>query len=168
MVAPADFTWDFVLPGTIAAAAGLDALGGAQLVDDAKYPPIPPQMPYAAQLNQWALQLAGMNRVIAGLDLEIGFSGGVPSIVNAMAMSTIITTTWAQANIAVDHTGTGIITLTWPAGALPPPRGKPRAAVVADGSYLQPIALPQSNGVQVKIRDNTGALVDANFAVTIF
>ena len=169
MTAPAEYTWDFnSAEGKLATAASLDDLGSAQLVDDPEDPPIPPEMPYADQLNQWALQLAGTNRVIEGVTIEVTISGGTPAIANVKAMSSIITTTWAQSNITVTDNGAGDVTLSWDAGVLPSPRGKPEAWVTEDGAFLQPTAVLSGNSVRVKIRNASSVLTDANFAVRIF
>lgn len=167
MTAAETFTWDFTLPTSPARAASLEDLGEAGHVDDAVYPPVPPEMPYAAELNQWALQLAGMNRVIPGLDLQIHFQGGAPAVFNVAAMSSIITTSWAQANLTVTHTGPGVVTITWPPGALPPPRAVARAWVLATGPFPQPQVTAVSNGVQVSTWNLTGAPTDLDFVVSI-
>ena len=168
MTAPDYFTWDQDTDtGRAATAASLADLGDAQLQDSTKRPPKPPTMPYAAQLNQWALQLAGVNRVIGAATFEVHFTGGTPAISNAFAMSSAITTTWAQANVTITKNGTGDYTLSWPSGALPPPRGKPKAWVTEDAACLQPIALTSGNGVRVKTRNSSGTLADFDFAVRI-
>lgn len=169
MPAPKRFTWDFDLLNNITAyAADLVALGEARLIDHAQRPPKPPTMPYAAMLNQWALQLAGVNRVVTALDLEIHFTAGTPAVFNAAAMSSIIDTPWAQTNIQVVHVATGDVLIIWPAGTLPPPRMKPRAFVVADGQWLQPTVILSGNTVEVKTYDNNANLTDVDFCVTIF
>lgn len=168
MTAAKDFTWNFSIAGSVAAyVASLDALGSAQLQDHATEPPVPPLQPYADQLNQWALQLGGVNRVIEGAIFDVIFTAGTPSIAGATAMSDIITTTWAQANLTVTHTGTGIVTLTWPSVALPPPRAKPFAWVTQDVACMQAIALTVGSGVQVKTRNSAGTLADLNFSVAV-
>lgn len=168
MVAPAYFTWDYDTgTGRVATAASLDDLGSAALVDEEGDPPIPPEMPYAAQMNQWAKQLGGVNRVIESAIVEVHFAAGVPSIFAATAMSTIITTTWAQTNIIVTDNGVGDVTLTWPVGSIPSPRAQPWAHIIEDGVFFQPIALPLASGVRVKLYDAASAAVDKNFSVHI-
>jgi hypothetical protein len=126
----------------------------------------------AADGNQWTNQLAGVNRTIYAIDIEIAFTGpgGAPVIVNVMAMSSILTTTYCQTNFVVTHNGPGDITVSWGAvaGCLPPARGKPRAAVTVDGAWLAPIAILQSNGVEVKTRNSGGVLTDVGFVVTVY
>lgn len=168
MTAAHDYTWDFSLPAEPARAASLVDLGEAKLRDDTKDPPIPPEMPYADQLNQWALQLAGLNRTTFALDLQIHFAAGTPTIVSATGMSSIITTSWAQTNLTVTHTGTGIVTIAWTAGTLPPPRAVPRAWVIAAGPLPQPQAVGVSNGVQVSTWSLAGAATDEDFVVSIY
>lgn len=168
MTAPKLFTWDYdVASSTPARAASLDDLGSAQLKDHAKEPPVPPEQPYADQLNQWALQLAGVNRVIESLILDIHFAAGTPTIIGAAAMSSLITTTWAIANITVVHTATGIITITLLASYVPPQRAKPNAWVTTDGAYLQPIAVQTGNIIVVKTRNAASALVDVDFSLAL-
>jgi hypothetical protein len=167
MTAALTLTWDFALPGLPARAASIADLGDAALVDDAIDPPIPPEMPYAAQLNQWALQLGGMNRIIPALDLQIHFTAGTPAIFNVAAMSSIITTTWAQAHLTVTHSSTGVVMITWTAGTLPPPRAVPRAWVLSTTALPQPQALALSNGVQVSSWNLAGAATDLDFVVSV-
>lgn len=175
MTAATTYTWDFnlgIVPPLDARAASLDDLGGAQLVDDAVYPPIPPQMPYAAQLNQWALQLAGVNRVVPALVVEIHYIAGVPTIINATGMSSIITTTWATTgapnNLLVTHVGTGIVQITWAAGTLPNPRRRPRADPYTNSPVPVPNVTAVSNGVQVATWNLSGVLTDTDFTVEVY
>lgn len=168
MSAPDYLTWNFVLPGQPARAASLDDLGGAQLEDNAAYPPIPPEMPYAAQLNQWAKQLGGVNRVVTALDLEIQFLGGVPTIVNATGMSDQLTTTFCVANFVVVHVGAGDVTIAWTVGMLPAPRAKPRAWHTDVTAAPQPVAVPTVNQVEVHTWNLTGTPTNLPFVVSIF
>lgn len=168
MTAAKEYTWDFDLPATPARAASLTELGDAALADDAAYPPIPPEMPYADQLNQWALQLAGLNRVIHGISIAIHFTAGTPAIQSVAAMSSLITTTWAQANIIVTDNGTGDTTLTWPVGALPNPRAQPSAYVNASGPHPQPEAAIAGSGVRVKTWNMASAATDLDFTVIVY
>ncbi len=169
MTAANKFTWDYdVATSTNARAASLDDLGSAQLKDHAKEPPIPPEQPYAAQLNQWALQLAGVNRVIEGAIFDVQIIAGTPTIVGVTAMSDLITLTWAQANVTVTDNGIGDTTLTWLPGYLPPAsRAKPNAWVTEDVACLQPIATMTGSGVRVKTRNASSALTDFNFSVAV-
>jgi hypothetical protein len=168
MTAASTFTWDFNLVlGVLARAASLDDVGSAALVDDAANPPIPPQMPYAAQLNQWALQLAGMNRIIPALDIEVMFTGGNPAFVNVLAMSSLINTTWAQQNMTLTHVSTGVVLVSWPAGTVPPPRAKARAWITDPNPYPQPVVQPAANGVQIRTWNLTGAPADLPFLVSV-
>ena len=168
MTAPALYTWDFILPGTFAKAASLDDLGGAQLEDDAVYPPVPPKMPYADQLNQWAKQLAGMNRVITALDIEVTTT---PSVVSATAMSDQITTTFAQnsSNFQVEYFATGILTIGWAAGILPPPRTRARAFITDPNPYAAPVVEVLSpNSVTVYTWNLSGTPVNVPLLVSIY
>lgn len=170
MAAAATYTWDFNLgatPPVVAAAASIGDLGDAALVDDAVDPPIPPEMPYADQLNQWAEQIGGVNRVIVAADIQIHFVAGAPTIYNVAAMSSVITTAWAQANMVVTHTGTGVVTITWPAGSLPPPRAVARAWNIG-GPYPQPVVTAVSNGVEVSTWNLAGSPTDLDFVVSVY
>ena len=168
MTAPDFYTWDFVLPSQPARAASLDDLGSAALEDDVEYPPVPPEMPYAAQLNQWALQLAGVNRIIPGLDLQVAISPAL-AVVNATGMSDQLTTTFVQANFSLAYFGTGIVTISWPAGMLPPPRAPARAWITDPNPYMAPVVEVLSpNSVTVYTWDHTGAPIDVPFVVSIY
>lgn len=169
MTAPAAYTWDFdIVEGKLATAATVADLGGAAYENDPAEPPIGPEMMAAEDANQIENQLAGVNRVIPALILEVTFSAGTPAISNAIAMSSIIVTTWAQAHVTVVDNGNGDTSLTWAAGTIPNPRSKPEAWVTEDVACLQPIAIPNGSiGVRVKTRDSGGTLTDYNFAVRI-
>lgn len=168
MSSPGYYTWSFNLPTQPARAASLDDLGGAALQDDAAYPPIPPEMPYANQLNQWALQLGGLQRTTLALDLEIQFVTGVPTIVNATGMSDQLTTSYCIANLTVTHVSTGVVTIGWLAGTLPFPRAKPRAWHTDATPAPQPVAVPGVNEVGVQTWNLAGTPTDLPFVVSIF
>lgn len=176
MTAKATYTWDFDLaatPPVVAAAASIGDLGDAALVDDAANPPIPPQMPYSAQLNQWATQLGGMNRVIVAADIQIHFVAGAPTLYNVAAMSSLINTAWAvaQANMTVTHVGAGVVTVSWPQGSIPPPRAVPRAWALS-GPNAQPVAVATTvagnPGVQVSTWNLSGTPTDMDFVVSVY
>lgn len=174
MAAPDYYTWDYILGagGRSARAASVDDLGGAQLRDDAAYPPIPPEMPYAAQLNQWAKQLAGMNRVVTALDLEVGYVAGSPVILNATAMSGQIVTSLVIAGLGstftLAHPAAGQVIFGWAAGILPPPRAKPRAWITDPNPYAAPVVVALTSSVKVYTWDNGGTPTDAPFVISIY
>lgn len=167
MAAPDYYTWDFALPARSARAASVEDLGGAKLRDDAAYPPIPPEMPYAAQLNQWAKQLGGVNRVIVGLDVEIRFIAGTPTVVNATGMSDLLTTSYVIANFTVTHPSTGVVEISWAPGTLPPPRAQPRAWITDANPYAQPVVVAGPNAITVRTWNVAGAPTNAPFVVSI-
>jgi len=168
MPAPDYFTWDFVLPGQPARAASVDDLGGAQLQDDAAYPPVPPEMPYANQLNQWALQLGGVNRVIEALDLEIAIAPSL-AIVRATGMADQLTTSYCQANFTVSLFSTGVVTIAWPAGVLPPPRARSRAWITDPNPYAAPVVESLApNTLTVYTWDAAGTPTNAPFVLSIY
>lgn len=164
MASALTFTWDAqISPAVPARAADLADLGDGAYVDDALYPPIPGEMMTSSDANQFAAQLAGMNRVITAVAISIHFAAGAPGVQQIAAMGSTI----LPGSVTVTHTGTGIVTLTWPAGTFPPARLPAFAVITVDGAYLQPTALPVSNGVQVKTRNNTATLVDTDFCVWV-
>lgn len=176
MVAPAYYTWDMDTTNSRPSAeqaarpASIADLGDAAHQDDAADPPIPPEMPYSAELNEWANQLAGVNRVILASDITVQFSGGTPGITNVAAMSTLVTTSWVQENMTVVHVGTGIVSITWPLGALPAPRAPSRAWILASSPapYPQPQVVAIPNGIEVYTWNLSGTATDLNFVVSIY
>ncbi|MGK3979212.1 hypothetical protein WMF38_46750 [Sorangium sp. So ce118] len=48
--------------------------------DDAVFPPDPATMPYAAELDQWAKQIAAFGKVVPSLVISVEITAGAPSV----------------------------------------------------------------------------------------
>jgi len=145
----------------------IEDFGGVAKKDDAKYPPNPVTMPTAPDWNEKVRMLAAAWRVIPVAIIPVTFpSPGTP---------TIGTPTCGNEELmppATPFTATpnapGDTTITWPANTFPASIIPPMAIITIDGSWAQPVALPVSNGVQVKTRTTAGVLNEADFFVAIF
>lgn len=165
MSAPDTRTWDI----NPARRPSLDDVGGASLIDNAKYPPDPQTMPYAASLNQQQHQTQGAGSVIHGCAIQVTNDGTTVGVIAFASMGTLIT----HSTFVVVRNGPGDVSVTWPSGTLPNPIMPAEAYVVAydtvgDYTYCQPIAITITNGVRVKIYDNNGTLSDIDFVVKVY
>ena len=160
MAAAEILTFDIVPPRR----PSLEDVGGAALSDDAMNPPIPPKMPYAAQLNQWALQIQRQGALMPIAIFSVRFAAGAPVLDSfACAPTAPITATFT-----LTDNGAGNTTITWPAGTFPTAIVKPSVTITEDIAALTPIALNVSNGVQVKTRNAASALTDMAFLVLVY
>jgi hypothetical protein len=159
MAAPEELTWNIVPPRR----PTLDDLGSAQLEDHATRPPKPPRQPHAAQLNQWAKQLARLGGIVPVARFSVQFAGGNPSIVQFITMPTgpvLVTFT-------VTDNGPGDTSITWPADTFPASSLRPTVSINSD-TFSVPRAFLITNGVRVKTADIGGILSDADFTVSVF
>lgn len=159
MTAPNDLTWDLDIPRR----PSLDDVGGAALEDDAKKPPIPPKMPYAAQLNQWAMQIERLSAVTPVAVFTVTFSAGTPTVNSFQCMRTGMLTS----DFTVTDNGNGDTTITWAANTFPTPTAQPSVSINEDLLAI-PRAFTVSNGVRVKTANAAGTLIDAGFTVLVF
>jgi hypothetical protein len=142
----------------------LDDMGGASCEDDAKNPPDPETMATAAQYNQIQGQCQALAKVAASFILGVTNDGTGAGIYSLSATGTNITT----GTFTVARTGTGIVQITWPSGTFPTAVADASVQMTADGAWCQPIPIAIANGVEVKTRDQTGALADGAFTITFY
>ena len=127
--------------------------------------PVPlPQQPYAAQLNQWARCIVALARVSPVAIITIDFAATVPFVDRLSCCSEVV----EIGDLTVTDNGTGDTTITWAAGTFPTAAADPEASICADGSWLQPMALAVTDGVQVKTRADGGALTDVRVKVKLY
>src|SRR5262245_60676525 len=119
MTAPDDLTWDISPPRR----PSLDDCGGASIQDHAQFPPDRTTMPYAAQLNQWAKQIARMGGMVPAAKFSVTFSGGTPSISQFACMPTAP----EIGDFTVTDNGAGDTTITWASGTFPTSTLSPEA-----------------------------------------
>jgi hypothetical protein len=163
VTAPEELTWDIAAEDGGPRRPSLEDLGNATLEDDAKEPPDPETMPYAAQLNQWAKQLEALAAVVPFVAFSVEFSGGAPAVVAVTCprRSGVDLDTFTPTDNADGDT-----TITWPAGTFPPPLLRPFVVLNGNPSVRTTIAAEAvANGVRVRSRGATDALVDNNFSV---
>jgi hypothetical protein len=161
--APDLLTWDIPLADGGPRRPSLADVGGATVEDDAPAPD-KSRMLYSDQVNQWAKQIEALGRVAVMCEISVEIIAGVPTIVGVTAPGTnVVVATFP----APTDNGIGDTTITWPAGTLPPPSGKPDASIDTDGAFLAPWAGNVTNGVRVKTRNAAGTLTDANFTVRL-
>ncbi len=142
----------------------LDDVGGAALVDNATEPPIPPEMPYADQLNQWALQIQRFGGIVPVALFSVRFATGTPVLDSFGCLPTAPMT----GSFTITDEGPGTTTITWAAGTFPSAIVKPMVTVTEDIAALTPCALLVTNGVQVKTRNASSVATDMCFTVALY
>lgn len=160
MPAADTLTYDIVPPRR----PSLTDVGDAALEDNAARPPIPPKMPYADQLNQWALQVQRFGAIVPIALLTVRFVAGAPVLDSFSCLPTALITS----DFTLTDNAAGDTTITWPVGAFPTPIVKPMVTLTEDVAALAPIALTVTNGVHVKTRNAASALTDIGFTVAVY
>jgi len=154
MTAPDTLTWDLAAADGGPRRPSLEDVGGATHEDDAVFPPDPATMPYAAELNQWAMQVAAFGKVVPSLILSVEFAGGAPAVVVASSPRSSV----ALGDFTVTDNGTGDTTITWPANTFPPEVTRPEVSINQDiGEMVGATVTAVANGVRVRTYRSAGA-----------
>lgn len=156
-IAASTNTWDI----NPARRPSLNDMGGASLEDDAVNPPDPNTDPTAASLNQCQDQGAALAAVSPAFILDVVNNGTTASLSRFSAPGFNI----VGGALTIARVSIGLVSITWPSGTFPVSVANPIVQMTTDAAFSQPIPIAISNGVQVKCRDNTGALADGNFTI---
>lgn len=163
MAADEELTWDRALLDGGACRPSLAQLGGADLVNDIENPPVDDGTePEAKQLNQRAKQHAAFGRVVHPVKMTIDCSSG--SAVKVALQTCSATLTFADFTVAISPTG--VTTISWATGKVPPMSCDPEVTVNSDGDYsgIAYIASPTSVVVKTRL---AGALANARWTLSI-
>lgn len=162
MTIPTTLTWDLASGDGGPQRPSLEAMGEASLVDDADYPPVAPEMPTSAMLNQWQKQLAAMGKVVAALKVSVRFSAGTPSVYKFSAP----TGNLVLGDLTVTDNGTGDTTIAWPANKLPVAVAEHEVSI--NGATAGEAAIETVSAVSVRVRTKAAsAAADLAFTFTI-
>lgn len=170
MAAAERYTFDPVVElGTVtnpAARPSIEDIGGARLEDDTAHPPdMGGRMMNRLMANQWQRQIAGFGRMIGSARLTVDFSAGVPFIAKLTTMSDIL----VIGDFTVTDGGTGITTIAWASGKLPPLECDPAYSLRDDSAttvLTGNVRVLSATSVQMRTY-NAGSLANIRFTLTI-
>lgn len=149
----------------------VDSFNGCVKEDDQEYPPDPSTMPNAAEANTTSLTIVSLGAMGAVGKISVTYtiigpqiaSSQFPNIATAFT-PTIIRTPGGAAS--------GDVTISWPAGAVPPSTTAPAVSLngTALALTLSPVASLVANGVRVVTGLNvsgTATATDLPFTVVV-
>lgn len=156
-------TWDRALVDGGASRPTLALLDAGELLDDEAHPPVTDGTePYAAQLNQWSKQIVAVGRVASSAIMTIDCSSGSVVKVALQTPSEILALT--DFTITIDSTG--VSTVSWTSGALPPMTCDPTLTLNSDGDYTGVALVASPTSITVKTRSG-GTLANARWTLQI-
>jgi hypothetical protein len=167
MSIPSVSTWDVVSPDTVRRATQSDLITALK-VDDVYAPPNIVEDPCAIEYNQFALQLASLNKTVPALVVSVTFTGGTPSVEYFSSPSGIL----VVGDLTVTDNGTGDTTVAWPSGKLPAPITHPLVSANHTGACGVTAYAPTATSVRViTVATPSGganSAADAPFTVVVF
>lgn len=137
-------------------------LGGGAKVNVAPEPD-PVRQLRAEDINQLSQQAAAVGRVMPVALVQIEQTAGTYSVIAVSCAPTTPTT----GTFTLTKNGTGDVSVTWPSGTFPSPIAKARAHVTGSAP-LMVAAQAISNGVRVRMKNDTGTATDSHFDLDIF
>lgn len=138
---------------------GLSDLQNALKTDDEEFPPDDTEMPFAAEANQQAVQIASISKTREVGLVAIHFTAGTPAVFQQSCAQSL------EPTFTVQDLGNGDTRITWPANTFPNPVVPATAHLTADvDATIACIAI--TNGVEVKTRV-AGVGTDADFVVVV-
>lgn len=164
MAAAEVLTWDRAAADGGAYRATITDLGDATLENDpGEPPPTDGTELYDDMCNQWAKQIAAVNRTMDGVKFTIAFDGGgAPFIDRVQAAGTLID----ASTFTLTDNGNGDTTVAWDAGDFPALTCDPRAWMGEDGSWLHPTAvIVTATSIRVRTRVLAGTLTNGRVNV---
>lgn len=156
MVSPNASTYDLVPPTR----PGTDTFNGIAKLDDADEAPDPQTMPNAPEWNTIEWLLLGLDRVTPVARFSCTGSTGAITGYGGMPKGPTTVT------FAINHAGTGVNEITWPAGTFPTSTMKPDSSLNAGPGTIW--AENITNGVRVHTYNSAGAPTDLDFSVSVF
>jgi hypothetical protein len=123
----------------------VDDVGGGAFVDSAAAPPIPDEMPMAADFNQISKLTPRAIRQCSALEFTIHFySAGTPTIDQVICL----TDGFGVSDLTIDYPGTGHTTISWDAGSIPTGRRFPKATANTAAGHVASVV---QTGTQVDV-----------------
>ena len=161
--AVATLTYDLTIGDGGPRRPSLADVGNATLVDDDPAPD-KASMPYADQLNQWALQIAAMGRVCPVAIVLVTISAGTPAVANVTAPGTNV---GVSSFSVVDH-ATGDTSLTWASDLLPAPLVPGKVSIYGATPGMISLDVVSVTEYRVRTLNSAGAAADLHWIVEIF
>lgn len=137
---------------------GLDDFNGIVKEDDAENPPNPREQPNAPEWNTIEWILLAIGRIMPYAIFSFA-AGAITQVVTASKTLTV-------GSFSITANGTGDYSITWPANTFPASSVAPVASLNAGPGMIH--AVNETNGVQIKTYDETGAPAALDFTVQIF
>lgn len=159
-----EYTYDRALADGGPYVPDVDDLGGDEIEDDAGNAPQKGSEPYGGLYNERARNLAGLNRMTSWCRLWLEWDSGESewNIVHIDAMGTLLTSD----SFTLTPDATGVVTIEWAAGTLPPMARKP-LVFLTDAFGCGWGAISDANAVTVRLHDEDKNLANLNFAVEL-
>jgi hypothetical protein len=158
MASPDTCVFDLTIPRRPA----LDDVGGGAKTQVGN--PDPARDLTANDVNQWAALLQRLSIPAALLRISVRFSGTTPAVYK---MQSVAADNLQSSNITVTHNATGDVTLSWPAGKLPPSGAEPEGTINAAAGGTIGVVQPTATSVRVTTRTDAGTLADLAFTVSV-
>jgi hypothetical protein len=160
MASPDTLVFDLATPRRPA----LDDLGGGGKVQTGT--PDPARHLTANDVNQWAKVIERLALTAPMIVVSVDYDGGgVPYVYQ---VASVAGAHLAPGDFTVTHTGTGDVTVAWPAGKVPPPGARPTGTINSITSSILGITQPTALSVRVRTRTDGGVSVDVPFTVSVF
>lgn len=140
----------------------LAELGGEDFRDSTLSPPNKGRDPYAGLYSEHARNLAGLNRLTETVRIWLEWTGAAWTIIGVDAMGTNVD----EDSFEVTPDATGVITIEWDSGVLPPMQRKPLVTVTDDFGHGYG-TVTGANSINIRLHDEDKAAADMNFVVEI-
>lgn len=142
--------------------------GGLGFVNHPTYPPTDTRRPSAQLIMQMTRSIERALNVVPAATVDVYWSG---SAVSRIGLVAIANESAFQSSLILAHTGTGLFTLTWTAGLLPPRTLYPRAKILGPVTLNSYAVMLTASSCEVHVANTTtGSLVDTacRFSVDIY
>ena len=159
-----EYTYDVALEDGGPVRPDLAALGGADFRDSTGSPPQKGRDPYAGLYSEHSRNLAGLNKFVptARIWMEWVVADSEWTIIGVDAMGTLVD----EDSFEVTPMSTGVLSISWAAGTLPPMQRKPLVTVTDDYGRGYGI-VTGANEINVRLHDEDKVAADLNFVVDI-
>lgn len=144
----------------------LSDVGGAEKVDDVRYPPDPKTQATASDWNQIARLVAGMGQITPICGITVKYSGIIPQITKLAVPGSRVT----LSDVVISAYNIGVTIIGWTPGTFPPSVLDPTVTMNTDTTALSAKAILDEPNHQVTIKclDNTTAGVNTGFTVLLY
>ena len=142
--------------------------GGLGFVNHPTYPPTDTRRPSAQLIMQMTRSIERALHVLPAATVDVYWSGAALSIIGLVSTSNEAE---FRSGVNLAHAGTGIFTVTWTAGMLPPRTMWPRATILGPVTLTSYAIMTSTSVCEVHVANTTtGSLVDTScrFSVDLY